>query len=107
MDIEKYGKTYNYNGFDKNFFSFCSFTAFYLIPIEKIQITQIKRIINLITNYTQGIYCIHPIIISYSIKIFHTKRNFKGCIIVYILSYLVSFLGKKICCNTKLKFLFI
>lgn len=30
MEIEKYGKTYNYNGFDKNIFSFFTFIAFYL-----------------------------------------------------------------------------
>ena len=55
---------------------------------------KIKKIIKIITNYTQGIYCIHPIVISYSTKLFNLKRNFKCCIIVYTLSYLISFLGK-------------
>ena len=105
--IETYGKTYNYNGFDKNFFAIFSFISFYLIPFEKIQSDKLKTFIIIISNYTQGIYYIHPIIISYTTKYLYLNRTFKGCIIVYIISYLFSFIGSKLCYKSKLKYLFI
>ena len=105
--IENYGKTYNYNGFDKNFFAIFSFISFYLIPFEKIQSDKLKTFIIIISNYTQGIYYIHPIIISYTTKYLYLNRTFKGCIIVYIFAYLFSFIGSKLCYKSRLKYLFI
>ena len=107
ISIEKYGRTYNYNGVDKNVFSIFSFIGFYLIPFEMFQSKNLKNIIKLVSNYTQGIYCIHPIIAFYATFFFNLKRTFQGCIIIYIISYLISFIGAKISFNTKLKFLFI
>lgn len=106
-NIEIFGKKYNYNGFDKNLFAFFSFIGFYLIPFDKFQYNYIIKIIKLISNYTQGIYCLHPIIISFATKILHLQRTFQGCIIIYILSYFVSFVSFKFCCIHKLRYLFI
>ena len=95
--IEIYGKKYNYNGFDKNVFAILSFISFYLI----------KVFIKLISNYTQGIYCLHIITSYYSSHYLDLKRTFNGCIIIYLLSYIICFIGTKISFNTKMKYLFI
>ena len=107
MDITIYGRKYNYNGFDKNIFALLSFIGFYLIPIDFLNSNKLNLFIKLATNYTQGIYCVHTTIAYYATKLFHLKRNLYGCIIIYILSYLISFLGTKISFNTRIKFLFI
>jgi len=105
--IEIYGQRYNYNGIDKNIYAILSFIGFFLIPFEKCYSKQLIIFIKIITKYTQGIYCIHPIVILYAVKYFNLKKTFKGCIIIYLLSYLSSFFGEKISFNTKIKFLFI
>jgi hypothetical protein len=46
MEIKIYGHRYNYNGFDKNIFAILSFFAFYLIPIDNIQLNKLKLFIN-------------------------------------------------------------
>ena len=107
MNIELYGKKYNYNGFDKNLFAIFSFVCFYLIPFEKLHSQILNKIIKIITKYTLGIYCIHTKIIFLMRKFFHTKSSFKGCIIIYFVSYLTSFIGDKLSRNTILKFLFV
>ena len=106
-EITIYGKTYYYNGLDKNIFAFLSFIFFYLIPFEKVKSNYINKIIDLITKYTQGIYCVHLMMISYGNKYFHVGHTFKGSIIIYILSFLFSFIGEKLFFHTKLKYLFI
>ena len=105
--IEYYGHKYHYNGFDKNIFSILSFIIFYLIRFENIKSNQLKIIINIITSYTQGIYCLHVFIFIYATQFLHLKGSFKDCIIIYLISYLTSFIGAKICKKNKLKFLFI
>ena len=107
MNIQKYSHTYSYNGVDKNIFSLFIFIGFYLIPFDKCKSKKIKIIIKLITNYTQGIYCIHLIVAHYLIRMFHVKHTVFGCTIIYIISYFISFFGTKLSANTKIKFLFI
>ena len=105
--IEIYGKKYNYNGFDKNVFAILSFISFYLIPFDSQYLKKIKVFIKLISNYTQGIYCLHNITSYYSSHYLDLKRTFNGCIIIYLLSYIICFIGTKISFNTKMKYLFI
>ena len=105
--IEIYGRTYNYNGLDKNIFSLFSFVGCYLIPFDFFHSKELKTFIEIITKFTQGIYCIHIIIAHYITYYFHLERTFQGCIIIYLVSYFISFIGTKISCNTKMKFLFI
>ena len=107
MEIKIYGHRYNYNGFDKNIFAILSFFAFYLIPIDNIQLNKLKIFINIVTKYTQGIYCLHIIVFHFATSIIHLKRTFNGCLIIYIISYLLSFIGEKISFNSKAKLLFI
>ena len=107
MEINIYGHRYNYNGFDKNIFAILSFFAFYLIPIDNIKLNKLKIFINIVTKYTQGIYCLHIIVFHFATGIIHLKRTFNGCLIIYIISYLLSFIGEKISFNTKAKLLFI
>ena len=108
MKIKIYGYTYSYNGFEKNIFALLSFIGFYLIPIDCLKSNKLKIFIKYASNYTQGIYCIHTTIIYYTTHyIFHLKRTFNGCLIIYFVSYLISFIGAKISFNTRLKYLFI
>jgi len=107
ISIEKYGRAYNYNGVDKNVFSIFSFIGFYLLPFEISRSKNLKNIIKIVSNYTQGIYSIHIIIQFYIKYFFNLKGTFQVSIINYIISYLISFIGAKLCFNTKLKFLFI
>ena len=46
--IEIYGRTYNYNGLDKNIFSLFSFVGFYLIPFDFFHSKKLKTFIEII-----------------------------------------------------------
>ena len=94
--IKKYGNKYNFNGFDKNIFATFLLIFFYLIPINLIKSYKIKTIIELVSNYTQGIYCIHPLTDYYGKKLFHFKTTFKGCLIIYLRELIAVI--KKLCC---------
>ena len=95
-----------YNGIKYIFSSISFFVAFYLLPLEKIYIL-FQKIIKQITSYTNGIYCLHARMINLVKVYIHHKRDFKFCIIIYLLSYLISFIGIKIFGRYKLKYLFI
>ena len=64
-------------------------------------------IINIVSKYTQGIYCLHPIANYFAANIIHIKKTFNGCLIIYLISYLMSFIGDKISFKTRAKLLFI
>ncbi len=92
-------------GIIKVVYSFCLFNIFYLLPFEILN-DKILYFINQITKFTQGIYCLHFLIQYYLIDKFDKKGTFNDCIILYLISYLLSFLGFKIFSETKLKYLF-
>ena len=103
-------KTYKYGGFRLNIASVCIFILFSLIP-NKIYNCKLKNsIIMEMTNYTGGVYFTHYLVgtgyICSSINLVK-KRTILGCIIIYLLSYGLSFIGIKFLGNTKLKHLFI
>jgi fucose 4-O-acetylase-like acetyltransferase len=98
-----YAQKYHYNGIDKNIFAIFSFIFFSLIEFKS---DKINLFISIISNYTLGIYSIHPIVSTIAYKFIHIKPSFSGCFIIYIFSYLVSFLGSKLSFNTKVKYLF-
>ena len=92
-------------GIKQTIVSILLFNTFYLIPLEMLN-TTLLTFIRLLTKYTQGIYCLH-FLFQYYMKIkFDKEGSFIGCIILYIVSYFVSFLGFKLFGNTKLRFLF-
>lgn len=82
------------------------FNIFYLIPFERIY-PKILIIINYITRYTKGIYCMHYCIQNYVRKYLDPKATLIGCVILYIISYLISLFGFQIFQKTKIKYLFI
>ena len=92
-------------GIIKTVYAFCSFCIFYLLPLNFFN-DKILYFIKQITKFTQGIYCLHFLIQYYFKFKFGKKGSFSDCIILYIISYLLSFIGFKIFSKTKLKYLF-
>ena len=85
------------------------FIIFLTIPFDKIKNDIYIKIINIITNYTGGIYYLHPKIQSL-LELFFEKmksRTFLICIILYLLCYLICFYGVKILKKSILRNLFI
>ena len=83
------------------------FIFFLLIPIEFIKSKYVFLIIKIISNYTGGIYYYHTIIRNYlRIHCFSITKHFYAIIIIYIINYLLCFIGIKIFGKTKLKYLF-
>ena len=102
-----YGTPYTYNGIDKNLFSSVSFYFFHIIPINNFLSNKPKKIIFCITNYTQGIYCMHIIIKYYIFRFLNLTPSFLSCIYLYIICYILSYFGKKIFEKNILRYLFI
>ena len=103
-------KGFSSTGIKQIFTSLFLFIAFSLIPFDifnsKILRLIILLIINQITRYTQGIYCLH-FLFQYYLKLkFDKNGSFIGCIYLYLISYFVSSIGFNIFSKTKLKFLF-
>lgn len=101
-------KGYSSPGIKQLIISFLMFTNFFIISIENknIQLNVILFFIRQITRYTQGIYCLHFLIQYYMKLKFDRNGTFIGCIILYIISYFISFIGFKIFEKSKLKYLF-
>ena len=102
-------KVLDYNGIRLFIISICVFITFVMFPSEKIKNKIIIKIIKQITSYTAGIYYIHAKFSSYISNYIESIKNrtIKGCIIIYLLCYLISFLGILIFGKTKLRHLFI
>ena len=84
------------------------FICFSMFPSEKIKNKKILQILKKITNYTAGIYYIHETLFRYC-KIYFIifkKYTFKGCIIIYLICYLICFSGSIVFGKTKLRNLF-
>lgn len=82
------------------------FFGFYLLPLETLN-AFIKKIIIIFTSYTQGIYCLHSEMIPFVRRNFDFEGTFTGCIMIYLISYFISFIGIKLFGKTKFRFLFI
>ena len=97
-----------YEGIKLQIISLNIFCIFLLIPSEKIKNKCIIKIIKLITSNTAGIYYLHIIIRNYTqnFSLLIKNKTFYGSLIIYIISYFVSFFGTKIFGKTKLKHLF-
>ena len=108
---DKLDSLYNfrYAGIRLNIAAICIFTIFSLLPFEKIKNKIIINLISKITNYTGGIYFIHKLLgkgyfFRHILPI--KKGNILFCIIIYLISYLVSLIGFRLLKNTKLKHIF-
>ena len=97
-----------YPGIALNIRSICLVFIFSLFPSEKLTKTKISNIIIYITNYTAGQYYLHVSVINYFKIIFKPIKDgtLFGCFIIYIICYLICFIGIKFVGKTKLKYLF-
>ena len=103
-NIKGFGK----QGLIHNFGGLSFFIIFSLFPLNNFKKKTLKNIINCITNFTAGIYFLHIIvykILIYNINLIKKKTIF-GCIIIYLISYLISFIGYIIFKKTKIRYLF-
>lgn len=67
----------------------------------------ILLIIKFCSNYTAGLYYYHKIIAFYLKFIIYIKnKTFTGSIIIYIVTYLICFIGTKLLGRNKYKYLF-
>ena len=97
-----------YPGILLNVRSICLIFFFSLFPSENITNINLEKILRKITNYTTGIFYLHITIINY-FKLFIKPikyGNLYGCIVIYLICYLISFFGTSIVGKSKLKFLF-
>ena len=101
------GSSNTYNGIDKNLFSVFTFLCFYLFPFDKYLNNKLKNIINKLTSYTNGIYCLHIIIKFHFFKYLKISKTIISCLEIYIICYIISFIGEKIFRKNKFKYLFI
>ena len=90
------------------FVSICIFIIFSMFPSEKIKNERIINIIRQIANHTAGIYYIHIPVYRYTREyiMFIHINSIKGCAIIYLISYLICFVGNKIFGKTKIRNLF-
>jgi hypothetical protein len=98
-------KGFWYPGILFNIGGICMFILFSLLSFQNNKITFLLKII---TKFTGGIYYIHIICRDFIERklLFIQKRTFHSSIIIYIISYIICYLGSKLCGKTKLKFLF-
>jgi surface polysaccharide O-acyltransferase-like enzyme len=96
-----------FQGLKLYFSSISIFLLFSLIPNERTGNEYIIKYIKFISNSTAGVYFIHMSVYRY-LKIFSLIKNgtLSETIIIYILSYFISFCGKIIFRKTKLINLF-
>ncbi len=102
-------KLFGFGGIILDIGSILLFIIFFLIPFNDIKSSVFKNIIFQITNFTQGIYIFHLLIQNMLNSKFNSIKNgyFSGCIIIYIITYFISFIGEKLTKKTKLVYLFI
>ena len=99
-------KGVQYNGIKLNVCSTCIFLIFSLVSIQKDN--KYIKLINILTNYTGGIYYIHRIIERYfQFLIYDIKKGtFCGIILIYLFGYIICFTGTLIARKTKAKYMF-
>lgn len=107
-EIFAYLNGFTYRGILFNFGATFLFIFFSLLPIYKIKYNFIIIFIKIFTNFTQGVYCLHGFVKYYlQMKIsFVQQKKIQGCILIYLTSYLISFIGYKLFKSTKIKYLF-
>ena len=97
-----------YPGIKLNIGAICIFLSFSCIQFDKVKNKNIIKFIECITNYTGGIYYLHKILINYlRYKLIIIKNGkFLGSIIIYLLNYIICFIGSKLFHNNKIIYLF-
>ena len=97
-----------YHGIKMYLISISIFICLAMFPSEKIKNKIFLKIIKKITNHTAGIYFIHEIVFRYIKEYFIIFKNktLKGCIILYLICYLICLCGANISGKNKLRNLF-
>ena len=97
-----------YSGIEYNIRSIFLIFIFSVIPFEKIENKLIINILKYITNYTAGIFYLHWSITIYLKNFVRPikQKTFFGCIIIYILCYIISSIGISQLGKTKFRYLF-
>ena len=101
-------KYHIYTGIIFNIRAICLVFIFSLFPSNKITNTKIEKTIKNITNYTAGVYYLHLDINLYYKNYINPIKNGSlfGIFIIYLICYLICFIGMQTFGNTKLKYLF-
>ena len=94
----------SYSGLIFNVRAICLIFIFSLFPSNKITNIKIGKILKHITNYTAGVYYLHPVIRRYFKN--NINHTLSGVFIIYLICYLICFIGMKFFGKTKLKNLF-
>ena len=103
-----YRVTFFYQGFIIDLVAISAFSVFSMIPFDKINNKYIFSILKIITSHTGGVYYLHPKVADMFSKYFEPirLRFFKGCVQIYLISYLICFIGTILFRRTYIKFLF-
>lgn len=102
---------YEYQGIKWIIVAFAFVTLFYCIPFEKIP-HKVAGMINVVTSYTMGIYCMHRLIATFLNKLISKLEipieiySFEECILIYIVCFICAWAGTKIVGKTKWNTLF-
>ena len=99
-------KGVQYNGIKLNVCSVCIILIYSLFSTQKEN--KYIKIINILTNFTGGIYYIHRIVQRYFQFIVNDIKigTFYGIILIYFFSYSICYIGTLILGKTKAKYLF-
>ena len=97
-----------YSGIKLNVHSISIIFLFFSFPMEKITNIYINKLLFCISSYTAGIFYLHWTVINYlkPFIIYIKNGELFGCIIVYLVCYIICHIGTKIFKNTKFKYLF-
>lgn len=97
-----------YNGIKLNILSNCVIFIFSLLSLEKVKKKYLINFIKVFTNYTGGIFYLHQLIQwkFANIIIYIKKGTFSGLFLIYLLCYIICFLGMYFFGKTKAKYLF-
>ena len=102
-------KGISYSGIDKNIRAISLILTFSLFPSDQIVSKKSKIFLKHISNYTGGIFFLHYTIYMYFKKFIKLieRGTFFGCIIIYLICYLLCLIGAKISGKSKFKYLFL
>ena len=100
-------KSFKYGGLRLNIAAICVFFIFFYL-FDKIKSDKTKNCLEVLSNYTAGVYFVHYLIgRSLIMKLLFGKKlkTVFGCIIIYFISYISCLIMDKIIGKTKLKHL--
>ena len=101
-------KGINYQGINLNIQSLCVVFIFSLFPSDKIRDKKISKLIIGITKFSAGVYYLHVPVHDYLRYYFDIIKNgfFLGNIFIFLICYIICFIGTLVFGKTPLKYLF-